>query len=77
MVSRFYPFSKEEVMKNKAVLNFYRYQLMNNEFIDYIHNNAVEAGIIDKFEDYLYSSAIDYLDIKGKIEFIKIEAKVY
>ncbi|HET9429831.1 MAG TPA: transposase [Chitinophagaceae bacterium] len=28
--------------------------------INYIHNNPVEAGIVDKAEDYLYSSARDY-----------------
>lgn len=28
--------------------------------LDYIHNNPVEAGIVDKAEDYLYSSARDY-----------------
>ena len=28
--------------------------------INYIHNNPVEAGIADKPEEYLYSSARDY-----------------
>ena len=28
--------------------------------IDYIHSNPVEAGIVDKAEEYLYSSARDY-----------------
>ena len=28
--------------------------------INYIHNNPVEAGIVDKPEEYLYSSARDY-----------------
>jgi putative transposase len=28
--------------------------------INYIHNNAVEAGIVEKPEEYLYSSARDY-----------------
>ncbi|HYC39439.1 MAG TPA: transposase, partial [Chitinophagaceae bacterium] len=28
--------------------------------INYIHNNPVEAGIVQKPEHYLYSSAIDY-----------------
>ena len=28
--------------------------------LNYIHNNAVEAGIVAKAEDYLYSSARDY-----------------
>jgi putative transposase len=29
--------------------------------INYIHQNAVEAGIVEKPEDYLYSSAKDYV----------------
>lgn len=28
--------------------------------INYIHNNPVEAGIVEKAQDYLYSSANDY-----------------
>jgi REP element-mobilizing transposase RayT len=28
--------------------------------LDYIHNNPVEAGFVEKQEDYLYSSARDY-----------------
>lgn len=28
--------------------------------LNYIHNNAVEAGVVDKAEEYLYSSARDY-----------------
>ena len=28
--------------------------------LEYIHKNPVEAGIVDKAEDYLYSSARDY-----------------
>lgn len=31
-----------------------------NQQLDYIHNNPVEAGIVDKAEEYLYSSARDY-----------------
>jgi putative transposase len=31
-----------------------------NQKLDYIHNNPVEAGIVDKAEEYLYSSASDY-----------------
>ena len=30
--------------------------------IDYIHNNPVKAGIVDKAEDYRYSSARDYAE---------------
>lgn len=31
-----------------------------NQKLEYIHNNPVEAGIVDKAEEYLYSSARDY-----------------
>ncbi len=37
--------------------------------LDYIHNNPVEAGIVEKAEEYLYSSAKDYLtNRKGLLE---------
>jgi putative transposase len=32
--------------------------------LNYIHNNPVEAGIVDKPEDYIYSSARDYFNAK-------------
>jgi len=32
--------------------------------INYIHNNPVEAGIVDRPEQYLYSSARDYFHTK-------------
>jgi putative transposase len=47
-----------------------------HDTLDYIHNNPVEAGIVEKAEDYLYSSARNYLDLKGKIEIIKIDAMI-
>ena len=34
----------------------------------YIHNNPVEAGIVSRPEDYLYSSARDYAGLKGLIK---------
>ena len=34
------------------------------EKLNYIHNNPVRAGIVEKGEDYLYSSARDYAGIK-------------
>ena len=36
--------------------------------IDYVHNNPVEAGLVYKAEDYVYSSATDYADIKGLVD---------
>lgn len=36
---------------------------------DYIHANPVKAGVVEKEEDYIYSSAGDYYDIrKGLLE---------
>ena len=43
--------------------------IYSNKFIEqkleYIHNNPVRAGIVEKPEDYKYSSAIDYAGGKG------------
>ena len=36
--------------------------------IDYVHNNPVEAGLVYKAEDYVYSSATDYAGLKGLID---------
>jgi len=36
--------------------------------IDYIHNNPVEAEIVDEPHYYLYSSARDYMGIKGFLD---------
>ena len=39
-----------------------------NQKIDYIHFNPVQAGIVDKAEEYLYSSARNYRNREGLIE---------
>jgi REP element-mobilizing transposase RayT len=36
-----------------------------NQKLNYIHNNPVVAGIVDKAEEYLYSSAKDYYTSKN------------
>ena len=41
---------------------------MFNQKLDYIHCNPVEAGFVEKEEDYLYSSARDFYDKKGLID---------
>jgi len=41
--------------------------LIKHQKLDYIHNNPVEAGFVEKPEDWLYTSAADYLGIKGLI----------
>ena len=45
-----------------------------NQFMDskvkYIHENPVRAGIVEKAEDYLYSSARNYAGLEGVLEVI-------
>ena len=36
--------------------------------LDYIHENPVEAGFVDHPEDYIYSSARNYAELKGLLE---------
>jgi len=38
--------------------------------INYIHENPVRAGIVEKPEDYLYSSARNYAGLNGLIEVV-------
>ena len=38
------------------------------EKISYVHNNPVEAGLVYKAHDYVYSSALDYADEKGLLD---------
>ena len=39
-----------------------------NQKMAYVHQNPVEAGLVEHAEDYLYSSARDYAGIKGLID---------
>ena len=42
--------------------------------LSYLHNNPVEAGFVEKPEDWLHSSAADYMGVrKGRIELIYLE----
>ncbi|MDQ3050108.1 MAG: hypothetical protein M3Q95_04410 [Bacteroidota bacterium] len=45
---------------------------MFDQKFNYIHYNPVKAGIVSKPEDYFYSSARDYIGVKGlvKVEMI-------
>jgi REP element-mobilizing transposase RayT len=47
-------------------------ELWNNEVMEqklnYLHNNPVEAGIVEEAWEYLYSSARDYCGKKGLID---------
>lgn len=37
--------------------------------MNYMHNNPVESGLVEKAEDYLYSNARDYVGkIKGLLD---------
>lgn len=47
-----------------------------HQAMDYIHNNQVEAGITEKPEDYLYSSARDYFGLKGLMDITLLETEV-
>ena len=41
---------------------------MVDQKLEYVHDNPVKEGIVDKPEDYLYSSARDYAGTKGLLE---------
>ncbi|MEM9681039.1 MAG: transposase [Bacteroidota bacterium] len=47
-------------------------EIETNEFLDqkleYIHNNPVEAELVDEAEHYLHSSARDYCGVNGLIK---------
>jgi putative transposase len=71
--------------KNSQNLNFQLWQQDNHPIelydikilhqkLDYIHNNPVLAGIVEKPEDYLYSSAGDYYyNIPGLVDVILVD----
>jgi REP element-mobilizing transposase RayT len=50
-------------------------EIFSNKFIEqkiiYIHNNPVRAGLAEKPEEYLYSSARNYADMESIIEVCK------
>ncbi len=41
--------------------------------IAYIHSNPIRAGIVEKVEDYLYSSARNYAELENVLEITKID----
>ena len=41
--------------------------------IQYIHNNPVKAGIVEKPYEYIYSSARNYADFDSVIEIVKVD----
>ena len=42
------------------------------EKISYVHNNPVEAELVYRAPDYVYSSASDYADEKGLLDDIVV-----
>lgn len=54
-------------------------ELTTNEMIEqrmnYIHENPIRAGIVTVAEDYLYSSARNYLNYKNGLDFEKFVVK--
>jgi putative transposase len=46
---------------------------MMDQKLDYIHNNPVKEGIVDRPEEYVYSSARNYAGLQGLINVNFIE----
>ena len=44
--------------------------------LDYIHNNPVASGFVEKPEEYLYSSAKNYYGMSGLTDIIQMEPLV-
>jgi hypothetical protein len=55
-------------------------EIYTNKFmwskLDYIHLNPVRAAIVEKAEDYVYSSASNYINNTGLIEITKADNPV-
>jgi REP element-mobilizing transposase RayT len=52
-------------------------QQMMHQKLNYLHNNPVEAGFIEKPEDWLYSSAKDYFTgKKGMVDILPIDPMI-
>ena len=51
-------------------------EIFSNHVIDqkinYIHNNPVEAGLVFRAEDYIYSSACNYAGEKGLLDVVLV-----
>ena len=57
-------FREQQHNKSFCILN----AEMFYQKLEYIHVNPVEAGFVEKAEDYVYSSARDFYSRKGLIE---------
>ena len=56
---------------NKPI-ELYDNEIMDQK-LDYLHNNPVEAGIVSRPEDYIYSSACDYCGEKGLLDIVLLQ----
>jgi len=50
---------------------------MAHQKLEYIHYNPVVAGFVDRPEDYLYSSARDYVGRKGLLDIILLDPLIH
>ena len=66
-----------EIQKKKSSLQLWQYnnhpeEVYSPKFtltkIKYIHNNTVDAGLVNRPEEYFFSSAVDYAGKKGPVE---------
>ena len=55
--------------KDNHPIELYSQEVINQK-VDYIHNNPVVEGIVEREEDYIYSSAKDF---NGKQGLLKLE----
>jgi putative transposase len=56
-------------------IELFDYKILHQK-LDYIHDNPVVAGIVEKPEDYLYGSARNYYGLPGLIDVILVEPMV-
>jgi len=75
-------FQYQGKFKNKQINQIWTHenhaeQIYSQKFleqkIEYIHNNPVRAGIVERSEDYLYSSARNYAGLVGVIDILKAD----
>jgi REP element-mobilizing transposase RayT len=81
MIFKYYAkFNKRAVKKQFWTHENHAVELSTNEMIEsrinYIHENPVRAGWVEKAEDYLYCSARNYADMPALIQIIKIGSVV-
>jgi len=53
-------------------IELYDHKILHQK-LDYIHYNPVEAGFVEKPEDYLYSSARNYYGMQGLLDILLVE----